>query len=427
MNLLLKNIKLIAPRHPQNGKKVDILIEKGLIKSIKQDIVAGGKTKKIDVAGAHCSIGWMDVGVQVGEPGYEHREDLESVTAAAAAGGFTAIACQPNTNPIIHSKSEVQYLLNNTQKNIVDFYPIGALSHGCEGKDISEMYDMHHAGAIAFSDGKHPVQNAGLMMRALQYVKAFEGIIINEALDASIVDNGQMNEGKQSTSMGMKGIPHLAEDLMVQRDIYLTEYTESRLHIPNVSTAVSVDLIRQAKAKGIQVTASTAALNLAFEDTVLDDFDANFKVLPPLREADDITALKAGLKDGTIDFVTSNHVPLEEEAKSLEFANAKFGAIGLETAFALSNETLQKVLTINQLVNKLAYEPRKTFGITIPKIAEGEMANLTVFHPNTNWIFQKEHIYSKSDNSPLIGKTLKGKVLAVVNNGLLKTLDGRFA
>jgi len=417
MNVLLKNIQLIAPRHPFNGKKINILISEGKIKKIGKEIKAPKNAVTPDVEGACVSIGWMDIGVQTGEPGFEHREDLESICNAAAAGGYTALACQPNTSPIIHSRSEVQYIQNNGKDKIVNFYPIGALSQNCEGKDMSEMYDMHQAGAIAFSDGKHPIQNAGLMMRSLQYVKAFDGIIINEGLDASIVDNGQMNEGEHSTLLGMKGIPHLAEDLMVQRDLYLTEYTQSRLHIANVSTASSVELIRNAKQRGLKVTASVPVLNLAYKDEEMLKFNTNFKVLPPLRGEEDVQALRAGVKDGTIDLVVSNHVPLEQEVKNLEFAYAKFGAIGLETCFGLANHTLNKILTYKKLVERFAYTPRKLFSIPIPEIKEGAMANLTVFHPTKKWTFTKKDIYSKSENSPLIGKELKGKVLAVFNNG----------
>ena len=240
----------------------------------------------------------MDVGTQVGDPGFEHREDLRTASKAAAAGGFTAIVPHPNTMPTIHSKSEVNYLKNKTEGDLVDFFPIGAISRDCEGKDITEMYDMHESGAVAFSDGQKTLQNSGLMMRALQYVKAFDGLVMNHPSDKALSQEGQMHEGKVSTSLGMKGIPSIAEELMVQRDLYLAEYTESRLHLFNISSERSVELLKNAKAKGIDVTASVPVLNLIYDETAIAEFDVNYKVLPPLREKSDIKALKRGIKNG---------------------------------------------------------------------------------------------------------------------------------
>lgn len=415
---LLKHLTIIAPLTSLHGEQMDILVEDGIISQIASNITNAEATIH-DFDGAYASIGWMDIGAQVGEPGYEHREDLASVAEAAASGGYTSIACYPNTNPSIHSKSEVLYLKNNTKDSIVDFYPIGAVSQKCEGKDLAELYDMHQAGAIAFSDGKNPIQDAGLMMRGLQYIKAFEGTLINHPHDKSIGNGGQLHEGYTSTILGMKGIPNLCEDLMVQRDIYLAEYTESKVHIANISTARAVDLIRAAKNKNIQVTASVTAMNIAFEDTILSEFDTLYKVLPPLRAASDIKALQEGLQDGTIDTISANHVPLEEEAKNLEFNYADFGLIGLESNYALCNTHLKGVLTTVELVEKLAYEPRRILNQNIPEIAVGAMANLTIFDPTKTWTFTKKDIYSKSKNTPLLGKELEGKVLAVMNNGRL--------
>ena len=337
--LLIKNATILAPETTYHGKKRDLLIKKGQIVSIRAKIEEP-RIKTLEAKGTYVSPGWMDLGVHVGDPGYEYREDLQSVTRAAAAGGFTAIAAQPNTHPAIHSKSEVLYLKKSMEDAIVDLYPLGAISQNCEGKDITEIYDMQQAGAIAFTDGKKAVQNGGLMMRALQYVKAIDGIIINPVYDESIAGKGQIHEGEMSTALGMKGIPALAEELMLQRDIYLLDYTESRLHVANVSTAGAVALIAEAKRKGMRITASVPAMNLAMSHEVLADFNTNYKVLPPLREATDIEALVKGLKSGTIDFIVSNHLPLEGEAKNLEFPYAQFGAIGLETLFPLLNTYL---------------------------------------------------------------------------------------
>ena len=417
--LLIKNVTIRDSRSKHHGKKRDIHIRNGKIESIKAKIDIP-KVKLLEGAGAMVSIGWLDVGVRTGDPGFEHREDLRTVSAAASAGGYTGIACWPNTSPSIHSKSEVLYLKNTAQTNLVDLFPIGAVSRNCQGVDITEMYDMHHAGAVAFSDGEKAIQNSGLMMRALQYVKAFEGTVINHPHNSDIAGNGQMHEGKNSTSLGMKGIPRLAEDLMVQRDIYLVEYTDSKLHLSNISSENSEKLVAAAKQKNLKVTSSTSILNLIYTDEKLMDFNTQFKVIPPLREASDIKALQKGLKNGTIDIITSNHRPVEEEGKNLEFFNADFGALGLQTTYSLYNTHLTKVIGVEDFIEKVAIQPRQLLNIDLPKIEEGSEANLTIFHPDHEWTFSKKDIMSKSKNSPIIGMKLKGKVLGVVNNGKSK-------
>ena len=418
--LLIKNARIIDPSSSLHGKKRDILIKKGKIEEIKTKLEAPSNVRKVNLKGACVSVGWMDIGTQVGDPGFEHREDLESATQAAAAGGFTAIACWPNTLPAIHSKSEVNYILKNTTGGVVRFYPIGAVSRDCAGKDLAELFDMHQVGAVAFSDGTHTIQDSGLMMRALQYVKAFDGLVMNHPQDGAIAKCGQMHEGKVSTSLGMKGIPALAEELMAQRDLNLLAYTDSRLHLTNISSEGTVNLLKQAKANGLQVSASVPVLNLIFDDTELVTFNSNFKVLPPLREKSDRRALRRALKQGTIAVITSNHVPLEKEAKNLEFAYADFGIISLETTFALCHTHLVKedVLSLDQLIQILAYHPRQVLGLEIPQIKAGEAANLTLFDPNREWEFSADQIFSKSENTPFLGSTFQGKVLGTIHNGL---------
>lgn len=415
MNLLIKNVTIVDTQSSHNGQSVDLLIENGRIKNIQPGIIAE-YTEVLDAKGACVSPGWMDVGVQACDPGYEHREDLQSAARAAAAGGFTAIAVQPNTNPAIDSKSEVLYIKKNTQELPVDFYPIGAVSEGCRGKDITEMLDMRSAGALAFSDGKHAIEDNGLMLRALQYVRPFAGVIINQPLDTGIAGDGQMHEGIVSTTLGMRGIPSLAEELMVERDLYLLAYTDSNLHLANISTAGAVQQIREAKNRGLHVTASVAALNLVFDDDALNDFDSNFKVLPPVRSVRDREALIAGLLDGTIDFINSNHVPVDEEGKKREFPYASFGAIGLETAFAASWSVLNNRLSVAEMVRLLAVRPRVRFGLPVPSVETGQVANLTIFDPNAEWIVDRSDIRSKSKNSPFIGRKLMGRVLAIIHN-----------
>jgi dihydroorotase len=316
----------------------------------------------------------------------------------------------------MHSKSEIMYVKSSTRGGLVDCHPIGAVSENCAGKDITEMIDMHAAGAVAFSDGKKPVQDSGLMLRALQYVTSFEGVVINQPLDDHIAGDGQMHEGLMSTSLGMKGIPTIAEELMVQRDLELLEYTGSRLHLANLSGAGAVQRLREAKAQGMPVTGSVAVLNLAFDDDSLQNFDTNLKVMPPLRSAEDRAALIEGLKDGTIDIISSNHTPLEEESKKLEFPFAEFGAVTLETTYALLQTTLGEDLSPETLVNCLALRPRQLFRLPAPRLETGQPANLTVFHPGVKWSLRPHDIRSRSRNTPLLGRELTGAVLAVVNN-----------
>lgn len=416
--ILLRKVTILAPGSAHHSQTLDILVRDGVIDKISKDLAAPG----IDVwesPGACVSPGWMDVGIQSGEPGFEDREDLQSATRAAIAGGFTAVAPFPNTHPVIHSKTEIQYILRQTRGNGVDFFPIGALSQGCEGKDITEMYDMRQAGAIAFSDGNKPVQDSGLLMRSLMYVKAINGLIMNAPLDKAIAGHGQMHEGVVSTTLGLPGIPSLSEEMMVMRDLNLLEYTGSRLHVFNISTAGSVELIREAKRKGLQVTASVAAINLALDDQRLTEFETHYKVMPPLREQSDILALRQGLAEDVIDFICSNHAPYDPESKNLEFPYAKFGVIGMETAFALTRTYLGAEFSLDKLMEKWAYGPRRVLGIPVPEIEAGKNANLTVFHPDQNWTFTEKDIQSKSRNTPFIGTPFKGKVLGIINGPLI--------
>ena len=418
MQLLIKNAILIDPSSKYNGEKISILIKKGQIEKIGKRLLAE-KANMLDAKGAYLSVGWLDIGASVGDPGYEHREDFKTVEKAALAGGYTAIACLPNTSPAIHSKSEVLYVKNRSEGSAVDFLPIGAVSENCAGKDITEMYDMRAAGAVAFSDGKNPVQDSGLMMRALQYVQPFNGVVINQPLDKNVAQGGQLHEGVISTSLGLHGIPGMAEELIVQRDIYLSEYTGSKLHLLNISTAESVRLVRLAKKKGVKVTASVAAMNLAYTDAALSDFDSNFKVLPPLRSEQDRKALLEGLKDGTIDCITSNHTPLDVEEKNLEFYYAKFGAIGLQSAFSLACQSLGDAVSPYLILEKMASGPRSILGLPTPSIDIGQKANLTLFDLKKEWVLEQAGIFSKSKNSPFVGKKMKGHVLATVSGKTL--------
>lgn len=412
MQILLKNARIFDGT--PEIRTQDILIQHGIIEAMGDKIQAPSGADVWESPELSVSPGWLDIGVYAADPGYEHREDMNTAAAAAAAGGFTAMACFPNTDPALHTKSEILYVKNKSADLPVHCYPIGAVSQDCAGKDLAELFDMHAAGAVAFSDGKRAVQDAGLLLRALQYAKAFNGLVLNVPHHNTIAAGGQMHEGVMSTSLGLKGLPALAEELMVQRDLSLLEYSGGRLHIHLVSTAKSVEMIRTAKKAGLPVTCSVAVANLCFSDEKLIDFDSNWKVVPPLRSQSDSRALIDGISDGTIDFICSNHTPWHEEAKNLEFPYADFGMIGLETVFALCRTFLKKTLTVEKLVEKMCLAPRQILGLPTPKIAPGERAELTVFDPNAEWVLEEKDIRSKSRNTPLIGQTFKGKVLGII-------------
>jgi dihydroorotase len=419
MNILIKSARIIDLFSPFNGKVMDILIENGVITSIAATIVPKKTVKTISSKNLCVSVGWVDMQANFCDPGFEHKEDIQTGVNAASAGGYTAVALVSSTLPTIHSKAEVEYIKNKSASAIVDVYPVGTLSYKQEGKDIAEMYDMHLSGAVAFSDDKKAVNDAGLLMRALLYAKNFGGLIIAHCDEKAISQEGKMNEGVVSTMLGLKGIPGLAEELMVNRNIFLAEYTDAPIHLANISTERSVALIKQAKDKGIKVTAAVNAYNLALPETLLEGFDSNYKLNPPLRAQKDIEALKKGIADGTIDVITSDHRPQDIESKDVEFDYAANGMIGLESAFALVNSNKDK-LKLEALIKTLTVNPRTILKLKQPKIAQGEPANITIFDPEFEWTFDKQAIKSKSRNTPFIGQTFKGKVIGIINKNQFK-------
>lgn len=413
-NLLIQSVTVLHPESPFNGQTVDVLISNGKIAEIGKKIDGSNKNASIfDAKGQFLSPGFLDINANFGEPGLETKEDMETGCATAAAGGFTAVALMPNTQPPIHSKAEVSYLLNKSQNHLVDILPIGSISHHREGKEMAEMFDMQKSGAIAFSDGNKPVSNAGLMSRALLYTKSFNGLIFSYAEDQDIAAKGKMNEGVMSTFLGMKGNPSLAEELMVSRDLYLAEYNEARIHFSTISSLRSVDLIRKAKKVGVKVTCDVAAHHLVLSEDNLEGFDSQYKVKPPLRTKADQKALIAGLKDGTIDAIVSQHTPHEIEFKDVEFEIASYGIIGLQTVLPLA---LKAGLSTEMIVEKLAISPRKLLGIAIPGFDLGISANFILINPIEKWTLNEKSNKSKSYNSPFMGQELTGKVNLVYNN-----------
>ena len=412
-SLLIKSANIVFPDTPFHGRKADVLIEEGIISKISAEIKGDtSKTIVIDAQGQYLAPGFFDMNVNFGEPGLETKEDLVSGCAAAAAGGFTGVAVQPNTNPPLHSRSQVALIVNRAKDQLVDVYPIGTISKKRDGEELAELYDMKLAGAIAFGDGDRPVQQAGLMSRALLYSKGFGGRIISYPEDVSVAAGAKMNEGTMSTYLGMRGNPNLAEALMVARDLYLAEYNDAPIHFSTVSTSESVELIRKAKAKGVSVTCEVAAHHLVMTDELVEGFDSNYKVSPPLRTDKDRKALLKGLKDGTIDAIVSQHTPHEIEYKEVEFHIAAEGIIGLQTVLPL---VLQAGLTVEQVVDKLAMGPRRVLGLPVPEFSEGAAANLVLFDIDREWQFNRQTNRSKSSNSPLFDNTLKGAVTMVFN------------
>ncbi len=414
MNLLIKSATISDPGSPFYQQVADVLIEKGQIVKVAKKVSSDAAI--LDARGQQLSPGFFDLNCNIGELGLETKEDLKTGTHAAAAGGFTGVALMPNTIPPVHSKAEIEYLMNRAKNNLVDVYPLGTLSHKREGKDLAEMYDMFQHGAKAFTDGNRPVQDAGLMERALLYTKGFDALVLSYPEDTAIAGKAKVHEGEVSTLLGMKGIPALAEELMVARDLYLAEYTGSKIHFTTISTERSVSLIKEAKKKGLQVTCDVAVHHLLLTDEALLGFDSQYKVKPPLRTKKDVKALLNGLKDGTIDAITSQHTPHEVEFKNVEFEVAEFGMIGLQTAFSIA---LEAGLSLDMIIEKMAINPRKILGLDAAVIAEGNVANLVILDENASWTFDKSNNKSKSYNSPFIGKKLRGSILLTCNNNKL--------
>ena len=416
MNILIKQATIVDSTSPFNGKVIDILIEKGIITQLKKTIANEKNYKTIEANDLCVSVGWLDMQVNFCDPGNEHKETLENGLRAAAKGGLTGVCVMSGTNPPLHNKAQIEYVKNRAKDSLVDVFPIGTISHNQEGKDLSEMYDMQLAGAVAFSDYKKPIKDAGLILRALQYSANINSFIITHCDDKTISYDGQMNEGVTSTKLGLKGIPALAEELMIQRNLQILEYTGGKIHFPTISTKGSVELIKKAKANGLSVTAGVAAHNLLLDETELEGFDTNYKVNPPLRSKEDVTAVRKALENGIIDVVVSDHNPQDIESKDLEFDLANNGIIALQTAFNCMVTGVSKI-TLDKIAEALAENPRHILGLENETIKENVKANLTLFTLNDKTTFTEKDNVSKSKNSPFIGKTLNGKVVGVINNG----------
>ncbi|WP_413998855.1 dihydroorotase [Flavobacterium sp. W1B] len=410
MKLIIREAKIIDSKSPFHNKTVDILIIDGFIKKIGTSLANKENADEIKLDNLHVSQGWFDSSVTLGEPGFEERETIENGLSVAAKSGFTAIALQPNSFPIIDNQSQINFVQNKANGSATQLFPIGALTKGSEGNDMAELFDMKKVGAVAFGDYNKSQNNANLLKIALQYVQDFDGLVIAFSQDEKIKGNGVANEGIVSTRLGLKGIPNLAEELQIARNLFLLEYTGGKLHIPTVSTAKSVQLIKEAKAKGLKVSCSVAVHHLVMTDEKLEGFDTRFKVTPPLRTEEDRKALLEGILDNTIDMITSDHNPMDIEHKKMEFDMAKNGTIGLESAYG----ALMTVLPLEKVIEKLT-AGKTAFGIKNQPIEEGLKANISLFNPEGQSIFTKESILSKSKNSAFLGMEMKGKVYGILN------------
>jgi dihydroorotase len=412
VNILLKSVKIIDKSSAYHHQVKDVLIKNGIITNISDKISKPNNCKEITLNNLHISNGWFDTSVSFGEPGFEERENIEHGLEVAAKSGFTAVAVNPNTNPVIDHKSAVEFLMNKAIGNAVDLYPIGNLTQHAEGKELAEFFDMQNSGAIAFGDYNKAINNANLLKIALLYAQNFDGLVMSFPQEKTTSTLGFVNESLNNTKLGLNSIPALAEELQIVRDLFLLEYTNGKLHIPTISTAKSVKLIKEAKKKGLNISCSVSAHHLVLTDDELKGFDTNYKVLPPLRSLKDNKALIKGVKDGTVDMVTSDHNPIDIENKKVELENALYGTIGLESIFG----SIQPVLGLDITIDSLTEKPRAIFGLSKLKIAKGEIANLTLFDPEMEYTFTKENILSNSNNSAFLGKDLKGKVYGIYSN-----------
>jgi dihydroorotase len=417
MNILLRQATIIDPSSPFHLQKADILLSNGIIQQINTHIDTNAE-QELSLEGAYISPGWVDIFTHAADPGFEYKETLETAANAAVYGGFTDILLLPNTAPVVHNKAGVEYLIQKGQTLPVTVHPIAAVTKNTDGKELAEMYDMEASGAVAFSDGIKSIQDAGLLLKALQYIKAIDKTIIQLPDDKSINPHGLMNEGIVSTQLGLPGKPAIAEELQIARDIELVKYTGSKLHFTGISTARSVNLIRKAKADGLPVSCSVTPYHLTFIDEDLKAYDTNLKVVPALRTAEDRKALQQAVLDGTVDCIASHHLPEDADHKVVEFEYANNGMIGLQTSFAVVNKTLPQ-LSAEQIVKLFAFTPRSIFNLNQSNIQIGQPAQCTLFSLSKEWVYEKGNNQSKSVNSPFLGQQFTAKAIGIINKGNL--------
>lgn len=418
MGLLIKGGRVIDPSQGID-EVVDILVEDGIIKGLGKHLKAEKGCETIEAAGFLVTPGLIDMHVHLRDPGLEYKEDIVTGTRAAAAGGFTSVACMPNTRPVNDNKGVTAYIVNKAKAEaLVNVYPIGAITCGSKGEDIVALGELKDAGCVAVSDDGRPVTDAQMMRLALETAGRMGIPVISHAEELSLAADGMMNEGATSRELGLKGIPWAAEDVAVARDVYLAEFTDSPIHIAHISTAGSVRIIRNAKTRGVKVTCETAPHYFSLTDEAVRSLGANAKMNPPLRGAADVAAIKAGLADGTIDAIATDHAPHQSDEKDLEFSRALNGIIGLETSLPLSLRLVEEgVLGISALVEKMSLNPAGILGIDRGTLKTGAVADIILIDPGLEWVVEAEKLASKSKNSPWIGQTMMGKAVYTIVGG----------
>jgi dihydroorotase len=419
MKILIQAAKILETNSPFHKKEKNVLIQNGRITEIGDKNYQADKVIKAE--GMILSTGWFDLGTFIGDPGLEHKEDLESGARAAVAGGFTEIAVLPNTVPSIQTKNDVNYLTRGNDNRLLQIHPLASVTKNNKGEELTEMIDLHEAGAAGFTDGLKPIWHTDIFLKSLQYLQKFNGVLIDHPEDIWLNMFGQMHEGLQSTMLGLKGMPRIAEEVAISRNLKLLAYAGGRLHLAKLSTSKSVGLVRAAKSK-MNITCDIAAYQPLLNDSMLAGFDTNYKMNPPLREKSDNDALIKGLNDGTIDVICSGHVPQDEESKSIEFDLADAGIINLQT-FASNLVSLSEMVDWDVLIEKVTSGPRSVLQVETPVIDVEAKANLTLLDPGFTWTLDEKTNLSKAKNSPWLGKTITGKVMAVFNNGRHKFDD----
>jgi dihydroorotase len=417
MNLLIKNVIINDPGSAWNEMLTDVRIRDGKYNELGSDLSPVEDEKMFDAKGAFLSPGWMDLRVSFGEPGLEQKETIRSGQDAAAHGGFTAVLMMPSTQPPVEHGSAVSFIRDKSQGHLVEVLPAGVLTVGRSGKELAGMLDMKAAGAIAFTDDKRAIADTGLLLRAQLYASDIDARLISYADDQTLTRGLQVNESAFTMELGFKGMPAFAEAIAIERDLSLVRYTGRSLHLSGISTAEAIRCIRKAKQEGLPISAEVYIYHLLLDDSSLENFDSNLKVKPPLRTAEDVMALREAVLDGTIDVICSDHSPHEKEAKQVEFDYSAFGMITLEVFFGLLTRSFGKTLSPALVYNVLVNSPRRILGLPVPVINAGNKANFTCYHPDYEWQFTNDRIYSKSDNTPFKDQKFNGMVLLTGNKG----------
>lgn len=416
MSILLRKVKIIDSKSPYNGLVKDVLINNDQIVQIDDSIEASAR-KTIEKVGLCVSPGWFEMHANFCDPGNEHKEDIDSGSRAAVFGGFTSVALTPETEPVIQTKNDIEYLYKKAESQAINIYPLGASTTNLDGKELTELYDMYQAGALGFYNGKKAINNPNIQKLVFQYTRTFQAPVLVFPNEMDLTNQGQMNEGETSTSLALKGIPNLAEEITINRDLYLAEYAESPVHFASISTEGGVELIRKAKGQGARVTCSVNLYNLVLTDEVLSTYDTRYKVLPPIRHESDRLALLEGIKDGTIDAISIDHIPQDIEVKKCEFENAAFGMRGLETAFGIYSKYLSKDISLEKWVELVSHKPREILDAAKISLNEGNIAELTLFEQKTKWTLNNENMKLRSKNNPFANEELSGKPFGIINKG----------